>query len=230
MMVGSPLLKYAQLAFLLCTLAGCVHVTHSARVKAGWSGEVVVARAHEGYGSRGDASSSPVPASGEAVDVQINIGHGWRFSPNSALLAELLIPLSAHDASALGAMCATSLDLYYQFLAWPLDTGAGAVLGAIPSIYLETGKTLTLSDDREVSLGVGVMAGGLGKAHFPTSPSRSWKGFLSLSLSGSHWMAAIWGDYDRYPGVWGRCDDDCDPDDFIKNRSAAGFMLGRRLR
>ena len=141
----------------MCLLAGCVHVTHPAGVRPGWFAEAALGPAHEDLQEH-SWSPEDQPSSADVWDFQINLGRGWRFSPNSGLMAEVLVPLSAHDATLLGSLAATSLDLYWQFLGRPVDVGAGAVVGVNGGVYLEVGKTVALGPARQIDLALGAMA------------------------------------------------------------------------
>jgi hypothetical protein len=215
-------------ALLVCLLASCVHVMHPSGVSPGWFAEAGLGRAHESYEERG-ATPEDRPASGETWDLQVNIGRGWRFSRNSGVLVELLVPLSAHDASVVGALAATSLDLYYQFLGWPVDAGCGAVVGINGGIYLECGRTFDVRGGRQMDVGLGVMAIGGYDVGVPTTggPLRE---FALAGVRNRTWRVGLWGTHEHYDEALGRCDEDCQYDDFLTDRWTIGLVLGRRLR
>jgi hypothetical protein len=209
-------------------LTGCVHLTHPAGVRPGWFAEAGLGSAREHYEKEPWAPADQ-PASGDVRDFQVNLGRGWRFSPNSGLIAGLLVPLSAHGASPLGSLAATSLDLYWQFLGRPLDLGVGGVLGVNGGVYLEAGKTVPIGPGRQVDIALGVMALGgydIG-APRPDGPLRE---FGVVRFQGDRWSFAVWADHEAYPERLGRCDDDCQYDDFLEKRWSGGVALGWRSR
>ncbi len=53
--------------------------------------------------------------------------------------------------------------------------------------------------------------------------------FAILSLERHDWTLGVWGDRVRYPGAVKRCDEDCDPDDYLKSHAGAGISLERRF-
>jgi hypothetical protein len=217
-----------SLAVLVCLLAGCVHVIHPAGVRPGWFAETTLGRAREGLDKRTGAPADQ-PTSADVWDVQVNLGHGWRFSPNSGLVAELLVPLSANDASPLGSLAASSFDLYWQFLGRPLDVGAGGVVGINGGVYLETGKTLVLGSARQIDLALGLMALGGYDMGLPKlgGPLRE---FAVVDFRDGSFSVGVWADHEDYPEALGRCDEDCDYGDFLEERWAAGVVVGWRTR
>jgi hypothetical protein len=216
------------LAALVCLLPGCVHVIHPAGIRPGWFAETALGRAREDLEKRTGAPADQ-PTSADVWDLQVNLGHRWRFSPNSGLAAELLVPLSAHDASPLGSLAATSLDLYWQFLGRPLDVGVGGVLGINGGVYLEAGKTLALGPARQIDLALGVMALGGYDVGAPElgGPLRE---FAVVNVREGRLSVGVWADHEDYPEPVGRCDESCDYEDYLEERWAAGAAVGWRIR
>jgi len=216
------------LAALACLLAGCVHVIHPAGVQPGWFAEAALGRAHEELEQQTWAPGDQ-PTSADAGDLQVNLGRGWRFSPSSGLMAEVLVPLSAHDASILGSLAATSVDLYWQFLGRPVDVGVGVVAGVNGGVYLEAGRSLALGPARQIDLAVGAMALGGYDIGLP-GPGGPLREFALIRFQEGRLGLGIWADHENYPDVLRRCDDDCGYDDNLEERWAAGLAVGWRMR
>jgi hypothetical protein len=143
--------------------------------------------------------------------IQMNLAWGKRLQGGKALRTGLMIPLSMNNGSALGAMGGTTLDIYYQFLKGPINVGAGFMAGLVNSgVYLEAGRTFSLTDEFEMDIDMGV------SAEIALFQEPAIRPFFLVGCAGKGWKVGLWADYLKYGNYLKRCDENCGADVFSR--------------
>jgi hypothetical protein len=214
-----PLVISAAIVFC----SGCIHITHPSNVRPGWSADIVGGVSHERY--RADAACGTCavdePTTGDINVVQMNLAWGKRLQGNRALRTGLMIPLSMNNGGALGAAGGTTLDLFFQFLKGRIDMGVGGMAGLVTSgVYVEGGKTFSLSRALEMNIDMGA------SAEIALLQEPGIRPFVLVGLSGERWKAGLWADYLEYADYLKRCDENCEADDFLERSVSGGLFVG----
>jgi hypothetical protein len=211
------------ISIAIVSLSGCIHITHPSNVKPGWSADIIGGVSEEHYAADPECNqcSGNKPASGNVNVIQMNLAWGKRLESGKALRAELMVPLSMNNGTALGAMGGTTLDVYYQFVRGPFNVGAGGMAGFVNSgFYLEAGKAFHPSDAFEVNTDIGA------STEIALFQEPGIRPFFLVGLAGERWKAGIWVDYLKYRDYLKRCDENCAADDFLERSISGGFYVG----
>lgn len=198
-------------------------MTHPSNVRPGWSTDIVGGVSREQYHTEAMCDDCPgdEPSSGDVNVIQANVAWGKRLANGNAFRAGLMVPLSMNNGSAFGAMGSTTLDLYYQFMDGPLNAGAGGLVGlAVDGLYLETGKTFLPLEGLELDIDIGI------SGEFALFNDFGIRLFSLVGVSAGRWKAGIWADHIKYVDYLKRCDENCEPDDFLERSVSGGFFIG----
>lgn len=149
--------------------------------------------------------------------VQVNLGYGWPRSENGAASVTLNVPFNIPwwPSFIYGPL----LDIYWQMPVDAVNLGSGVALGAVPQLYLQSGKSYNVSGTTTLSLDLAlkwvmnywgqkegkrsVDVVGLSKSALAPS--------LLLSIGGTNVRGGLWAEYDWYPGKanFYFCDENC---------------------
>lgn len=214
-----------SLCLVLATLSGCIHLARPSNVRPGAALTVLAGATREGHEApANDPVYKDIPAT-SATDLQVDLEYGWKLSADRGIRLGLAVPLTMHEATPLGALLGTSADVYYQFAGAPLEAGFGGFLGLTSGAYLQAGRPVGTAGG-----GIIRLDGGLALLGVLLATHAAFRPFGALAWERDRWRLALWGDLDWYPRPLRRCDDDCDPEDYLKTRGTVGAAVSRYFR
>ena len=213
-----------------CAFAECGHIIHPARVRPGFSLDVVTGVDAPHHGPVGDYAPNPSisdfePYRSADFAFQLAFTRGWRMDNGQALQLKFSV----------GVLSTPTVDGYWQFLDGPIDIGAGVTAGfwlsapILPSGYVMVGHGFPLGSVGELRLDAGYR-------YIPSEGSTQYRssghgpmGLVTFAQRGfavGLWIDALAMNHTIFRN---HCDDACDEDDTMSSQVSGGLFLGYTL-
>jgi hypothetical protein len=130
----------------------------------------------------------------------------------------------------LEAMLPGALAVYAQFHGEP-DIGAGILASYNPGLYAMIGNSWLEADGRGYHLAGGLKANVLpGSTGADMSPVPNGAAFASASYQSGDWRVGLMAEHVEFSRTWTFCDENCEPENYLRRISSAGLFATRSWR